>query len=64
MHCIGGGVGDGCVVWCMCGLCGAGNGIGPEGAVAMGPHLGKLVNMRTLDLAGTRSDALHWGWCW
>ena len=30
----------------------------------MGPHLGKLVNMHTLNLRGTRSDALHWGWCW
>jgi len=52
------------VLWCMCGSCGAGNDIGREGAVAMGPHLGKLVHMHTLDLASTRSDALHWGWCW
>ena len=42
----------------MCGLCGADNDIGTEGGVAMGPHLGKLVNMHTLNLAGTRSDAL------
>jgi len=30
----------------------------------MGPHLGKLVNMHTLNLFCTRSDALHWGWRW
>ena len=38
----------------MCALCGAGNDIGAEGAVAMGPHLGKLVNIHTLNLARTR----------
>jgi len=43
----------------MCALCVAGNGIGAEGAVAMGPHLGKLVNMHTLYLHGTRCDVLR-----
>ena len=37
----------------MCALCVAVNDIGAEGAVAMGPHLGKLVNMQTLDLEST-----------
>jgi len=51
-----------CLTCCvMCALCGAGNQIGAEGAVAMGPHLGKLVNMHTLDLAGTRCAG---GCCW
>ena len=44
------------VLWYACILWGAGNGIGDEGVVAMGPHLGKLVNMHTLDLSGMRSD--------
>jgi len=34
-----------CVVW-------PDNDIGDEGATALGPHLGKLVNMRTLDVTG------------
>ena len=40
------------LVFDLCALCGAGNDIGAEGAAAMGPHLGKLVNMHTLGLAG------------
>jgi len=49
-----------CLTCCgMCALCGADNGIGDAGAVAMGPHLGKLVNMHTLDLARTRCDVLR-----
>jgi len=43
----------------MCALCVAANVIGAEGAVAMGPHLGKLVNMRTLKLSCTRCDVLR-----
>jgi len=43
----------------MCALCGAGNDIGAEGAAAMGPHLGKLVNMHTLNLESTRCDVLR-----
>ena len=43
----------------MCALCGTGNLIAAEGAVAMGPHLGKLVNMHTLNLARTRCDVLR-----
>jgi len=43
----------------MCALCVAGNYIRAEGAVAMGPHLGKLVNMHTLDLSSTRCDGLR-----
>ena len=39
-----------CILW------GADNRIGAKGAVAMGPHLGKLVNMHTLNLSGMRSD--------
>jgi len=42
------------------GLCTLGNDIGSGGAVAMGPHLGKLVNIHTLDLTGARCDALCW----
>ena len=33
----------------------AGNSLGKEGAKALGPHMEKLNNMTTLDLAG--------GWC-
>jgi len=44
----------------MSSLCGVGNDIGAEGAVAMGPHLGKLVNIRTLNLACTRCYDLRW----
>jgi len=43
----------------MCALCVAVNDIGAEGAVAMGPHLGKLVNMHALHLHGTRCDVLR-----
>ena len=43
----------------MCALCVTANDIGAEGAVAMGPHLGKLVNMHTLDLSSTRCDVLR-----
>ena len=44
----------------MCALCEVDNRIGAEGAVAMGPHLGKLVNIHTLNLGCTRCDALCW----
>jgi len=43
----------------MCALCGADNDIGDEGAVAVAPYLGELVNMHTLNLGCTRCDALH-----
>jgi len=50
-----------CLTCCgMCALCEAGNKIGDEGAVAMGPHLGKLANMHTLNLACTLCDVLRW----
>jgi len=38
-----------CVLLCVC----SGNQIGPEGATALGPHLGKLLNMHTFILACT-----------
>ena len=39
---------------CACGMWVwvSGNNIGEEGAKALGPHLGKLVNMNTLGLGG------------
>ena len=40
-----------CVVW-------PDNFIGDEGATALGPHLGKLVNMHTLNLECTHG--LSW----
>ena len=43
----------------LCALCGADNKIGPHGAVAMGPHLGKLANMHTLNLACTLCNVLR-----
>jgi len=49
----------------MCALCEVDNRIGAEGAVAMGPHLGKLVNIHTLNLACTRcNDYVCVGLCW
>jgi len=46
------------LLWNVC-SCGADNDIGAEGAAAMGEHLGKLVNMHTLNLACTRCDVLR-----
>ncbi len=50
------------MLWCVehggeqrcdgCGAC-AGNFFGAEGAAALGPHLGKLVNLTSLNLSCT-----------
>jgi len=40
-------------VTCVCGIVWPVNKIGAEGATVLGPHLGKLVNMHTLNLACT-----------
>ena len=46
-----------CVVW-------PDNKIGDEGATALGPHLGKLVNMHTLNLACTYGLSCFVGVLW
>ena len=46
-----------CVVW-------PDNFIGDEGATALGPHLGKLVNMHTLNLASTHGLSCFVGVLW
>ena len=49
---------DGCFLW----ACVSDNNIGEEGANALAPHMGKLVNMNTLHLNSKRVLVMR-VWC-